>query len=292
MMFGACGRWRPRLPAAAGVGLVAFALVGCGTRAGTLGTVVSAAALTLSRTAETSSTIGGAPSLGVGRTPVLARGAFVFPTGLGYEAVALPKSASRAARTVYLVFLRKTVYLQSLPGVTLPAGKRWVSASLVTSEPGRFTRFALQVESLNAELLLDEISWGATAATSLGHRVTNHIPYSEYRVSISLSRALAGAEHRRDGAISLAIKDEMGALASGGATRRHASVLVNAWVDGPGRIAQLGAAIPGSGLGTVSIVLSSFGTAIATSLPPGSQTVAIGSIPSPSHSRWLFGGGT
>jgi hypothetical protein len=261
---------RRGLPAAIAAGLAALALAGCGARSGGLDAVVSAAALTLSRTAATTSTLSGAVSFGTGRTPLDARGAFVFPSGLGYEAVALPGGAGGAAPAVYLVFLPKTVYLGSLPGVT--------------------PRFVEQVEGLNPRLVLDEISWGATAATFIGHRVTDHVPYSDYSVSISLRRALAGADSHGDGAMSLAIKDELSALAGG--ARGPASVPVEAWVDGPGRIAELRAAIPGSGLGTVTIVLSSFGTPIPSNLPLRSQTLAISSIAPSSRSPWVFGGGT
>ena len=37
------------------------------------------------------------------------------------EAAALPTTASRAARTVYLVFLAKSVYLASVPSLALPS---------------------------------------------------------------------------------------------------------------------------------------------------------------------------
>ncbi|MEO9176795.1 MAG: hypothetical protein ABI317_14880, partial [Gaiellales bacterium] len=145
-------------------------------------------------------------------------------------------------------------------------------------------------ESVNPQLLLEEIATGAVAATSSGQRVINHLPFTEYAVSVDLARALVAA---RDGALRTAIRQELAALRAGRGTHSGSLVRIVAGVDGAGRITELQASLPGSKLGTVQIALLKFGSTIPLSLPLASETVDVGSLRR-SHgsatARWVFTG--
>ena len=110
---------------------------------------------------------------------------------------------------------------------------------------------AAQVEGLAPELALSEIAWGGTHATHVGRRVVGHLPLDEYRVTVDLERALARAKRAGRPAVAAAIASE---LQRGGARR----VPVTIWVNGPGYVAQLEKAAPGTGLGTTSYSFSGF----------------------------------
>ena len=140
---------------------------------------------------------------------------------------------------------------------------------------------------MNPQLLLKEIATGAVAASSSGHRVVNHVPYTEYIVSVDLQRALAAAG--KTGALRIAMQQELSALPAG----RGSLIRVVARIDGNGRLAQLQASPPGANLGTVQITLWRFGTTIPLSLPLTTQTADIASLRR-SHktgtAAWVFTG--
>jgi hypothetical protein len=112
--------------------------------------------------------------------------------------------------------------------------------------------------------LLDELSWGAVAATQTGTPVVNHLPVAVYRVSVNLKQALSKAT----GVTHTAIADELAANGS-------STVSIVVWVDGPGHVAELQEAVPGAGLGTVSMALSNFGLKIPASLPTDAMLLKI-----------------
>jgi hypothetical protein len=264
-------------------------VAGCGPATGGVGAVVGAARATLSQWASSSSTFTSAETFGATGKPARALGAFAFPRGLGYEAIAPPPGQSGG--TLYLDLLPTVAYINSLRGVPLPKGKIWIIAPIAGPVSSHFPRFVEQVEGLNPELLLDEIIWGATAISSQGQSVLNHVPYSRYDVTVSLSRALARATGDSAMAMRLAISDELQALAGGGQVRSASSVQITAWVDGPGRVARLQADIPGAGLGTVTVSLSNFGTSFLITLPPRDLSVRIESLLRAFRSPWVFAGG-
>jgi hypothetical protein len=129
---------------------------------------------------------------------------------------------------------------------------------------------------MNPQLLLEEIAKGAVAASSSGHPVINHVPFTEYVVSVDLVRALAAAANTT--ALRAAIQQELSALRAGRGTHAGSLVRIVARVDGAGRLAQLQASLPGSRLGTVQIELWKFGSSIPLSLPLPSETVDIASL--------------
>ncbi len=235
----------------------ASTLAGCGGSSDPKQSVLAAATLTASQSASAKLTLEGSTAFGAAHLLVVTRAAFAFPTRIGYERVDLPPA--QKPRKAYLVFLPNKVLLAPIlaGGAALPEGASWVSASL--TGPGfvaqtAFPRFVAQVEGLNAQLLLDEILWGTTSASLVGEPVINHVPLSEYSVSIDLKRVLS----KRTGATGR--RHESGRRAATRRPRRSpVRRRISVWIDGPGRIVMLRAAFPGSGLGTVTMVLYGFG---------------------------------
>lgn len=248
-----------------------FVLAGCGGGSSdALRAVAGATTTTLSQSLVSDLTLHGVRLLGAVQSTVIGRGAFAFGSGSGYERIDLPGERIKGTGPrEYLDLLPTELYFARATAggsLVLYNGKSWIAPALVGSAsvdsivPG----FVLQVEALGPQLLLDELEWGAAAATKIGTPVVNHLPLAEYRVSVNLKQALSKAT----GAIQVAIKDE---LAAAGAS--STSILV--WVDGAGHVARLQAAVPGSGLGTATMVLSNFGVKIAASLPAASTLLKI-----------------
>ena len=268
-------------------------LAGCGATANPLARVLAAAKATSSQSALAHLSLAGSSAFGARYDLVLAPAAFAFPSRIGYERVDLPPLADQKPRRLFLVFLPTKVYLQPLlaGGAALPGGKTWVSAAFTgpRSVEVDFPRFAAQVEGLNVQLLLDEILWGTASASLVGEPVVDHVPLSEYSVSVDLERVLSGAQAPSAGATRAAVRQEL--AAPGG--RRFARISV--WVDGPGRIVMLEAASAGPGLGRVSISLSGFGATPSTTGLPAAATVApvsaVGPLAGGAGWPWIVGAG-
>jgi hypothetical protein len=264
------------------------ALAGCGGSANPLHTVRNAATNTLSLTTQSTLTLTGARLFGGNPGTILGRAQYSFPKGLGYEALQVPALGPRAAGTAYLVFLPRQLWSKPAVSSTLPHGRLWVTARFTGSgSAGAPPPLALVWEGTNPQLLLEEIATGAVAASSSGHGVIDHVPFTEYDVSVDLTRSVAAA---RSGALRTAMQQELSVLR---ATHAGSRVRIVARVDGAGRVAQLQASLPGSRLGTVEIALRTFGSTIPLSLPLASETVGIASLRRPQGTateRWVFTG--
>ncbi len=284
-------RFRQCSLAVAVAAVAASVLAGCGTTA-PLPRVVGAARVTLSQTAQANLTLDGSTLFGVAVAPIVGKGVFLFGPGLGYEVIDLHGVEHQRLQRMYLAFLPTKVYLEpnAATGIVLPAGKSWISATAVRSKSlnDRFPRLFEQAEGLSPELLLDEILWGADKAARAGNPVVNHVPLSEYVVSVALTRALAAAVGSQGGAVRAAIEEELSVLRS---TRRSIAspvVQIKVWVDGPGRIVRLEAAVPGARLGTATMDLSEFGARFAGGgVPPPAQVFDIAGLPRGSG-PWVF----
>jgi hypothetical protein len=271
-----------------------LALAGCGGSANPLRAVRSAARNTLSLTAQSTMTLTDARLFGA-TTPstIVGRAEFSFPKGLGYEAIQVPALGRRASGTAYLVFLPHQLWSKPVVNTSLPEGRLWISAKFTDSRSAGSTTppLALVLESMNPQLLLEEIATGAVAASSSGHRVIDHVPFTEYVVSVDLARALAAAGKSK--ALRTAMQQELSALRAGQGARAGSLVRIVARVDGVGRLAQLQASLPGSKLGSVQIALWKFGSTIPLSLPLASETADIASLGRPhgaATARWVFTG--
>jgi hypothetical protein len=254
------------------------ALAGCGGSANPLHTVRDAATSSLKLTAQSTLSLEDARLFGGTPGTIVGRGEFAFPKGLGYEAIQVPALGTRATGPAYLVFLPTRLWSKPVVSSALPKGHLWISARFTGSGPTT-PSLALALESVNPQLLLDEISTGAVAASSSGQRVVNHVPFSEYVVSVDLTRALAAA---RTGALRIAIQQQLAALRAGRGAHASTRVRIEVGIDGAGHLAQLQTSVPGSKLGTVQIGLWKFGSTVPLSLPLASETVDIASLP-PSH---------
>jgi hypothetical protein len=258
--------------------VVAFA--GCRSSADPLHAVRTAAANTLALRAQSTSIMTGSRLFGPSPT-IVVRGEFSFPTGLGYAAVQIPARGSRASGTAYLVFLPTKLWVKPLSSASLPAGDLWVSTKLAGAQaPGTAPpSLALVAEALNPQLLLAEIATGAVAASSAGHRVVAHVPYTEYVVSVDLARALAA--QRTSGALRIAMTEQLAALRAAGGPGAKSHLRVVARIDGAERLAQLQFSLPGSKLGTVETELWKFGSPVPLSLPLTSETSDVASFRPP-----------
>ena len=250
---------------AAVLALLGFA--GCGSSADPLDAVRSAATNTLGLTAQSTLTLTGARLFGGSPGPIVGRGEFSFPKGLGYKALQLPALGRRAAGTAYLVYLPNQLWIKPVVNTELPKGDLWISAKFTDSRSAGSTTpsLALVLESMNPQLLLEEIATGAVAASSSGHRVIDHVPFTEYVVTVDLARALEATA--KTGALRAAMQQQLSALHARSRRRASSLVRIMAGVDGTGRVAQLQASLPGSKLGTVQIALWKFGSTIPLSLP-------------------------
>ena len=269
-----------------------MAVAGCGGSANPLHTVRSSATTTLSLTAQSTLTLTGARLFGGTPGTILGRAQYSFPRGLGYAALQVPGLGRRAPGTAYLVFQPQRLWSRPAVSSALPQGQLWISATFsgARSAGARPPSLALVLETLNPQLLLEEIANGAVAASSSGQRVINHLPFTEYVVSVDLARALAAAGA---GALRTAIRQELSALRADPRAHARSVVRIEAGIDGAGRITHLQASLPGSRLGTIQIALLQFGSTIPLSLPLASQTVDIASLPRSRGSataRWVLTG--
>jgi hypothetical protein len=251
--------------------IAVVALSGCGSSGNPLRDVVGAAKKTLTEADATFSLTLDRPRLfGPSIATAAGRAAYDFRAGIGYEALTLQRPDG-GKRTVYLDFLPRAVYVAPwpTPAGLLPPGKIWVAVAFTASAN---RALAPQLEGLNPELPLQEIAWGARAASHVGTRVVGHVPMEEYRVSVDLAKAASAAKRTRRVAVATAIEREL---------RTAQSVSFTVRVTGAGHIARIDATVPGSGLGTASFSFTSFHAQFNRNPPRASQSVPLASITEP-----------
>jgi hypothetical protein len=210
--------------------------------------------------------------------------AYDLAAGIGYEALTVNRPGG-GKRTIFLDFVPGAVLVApwpTPPGL-LPPGKTWISVGFTgPGAPRPGDALPAQLEGLSPELALDEIAWGARAASSLGTRTVNHVPMQEYRVEVDLAKALAAARKRRREAVAAAIAGELRAVPSARAS-------VEVWVTGPGHVGKITKAVPGTGLGRATFSFTSFDAQFKRNRPRAAQTVALASIAKPSsHALWVI----
>jgi len=255
----------------------ALTLSACGTSRSAVQAAAAAARSTLSQNADSTTTMEDATAFGERPLAIVARGTFVLQTGFGYEAIDLPANGQQPTRTEYLAFAPTTAYLEPVSAEeALPKGKSWISVPLdgSSSLDASLPRLVEQLEGLTPRLLLAEVAWGATSATNAGQQVVDHAPLTEYVVTVALRKVLSGATGPMAKPLRAAVDKELAALESS-RVDRSPSLRVTIWVDGPGLVEEVRGSVPGSGLGTDSVVISGFGAKIATSLPLRQQVVDI-----------------
>jgi hypothetical protein len=266
------------------LGLLALATVvlcGCGTSGNPLHQVVGAARKTAALTWVRYEVALERPRLfATGVTVQGGRAAYDFRTGLGYEFLVLQRGDG-GSQTLLLDFAPTTFLVspQPAPAGALPAGKLWISIPLAEGEA--YGASVAQVQALTPELPLDELAWGARAASPVGTRVVGQVPMDEYRVSVDLKKAVSAARKARRPAVVAALESQLRAAGS----RR---VTIRVWINGPGYIGRIDVPVPGSGLGTASLVFTSFRLRYTGTGPPSSQIVPLASLPRAGGSLWSF----
>src|SRR5581483_9926725 len=262
--------------------VVAFALAGCGGGGDPRGQVVGAAGKTLALPWVRYELTFDAPQL-FGSSVALegGRGAFNVKDRLAYGFLDVQKQQS-GAQTLWFD-VTPTAFLvdpEPAPAGALPAGKVWISVDLSAADGG-----AQQAEGLAPGLPLDEIAWGARAVTHGGSSVVGNVPMDEFRVTVDLTKALLAATKAGRASIAAAIDSELRAAGS-------SSVQLSVWVNGPGFVGRIDEPIPGSRLGTVSLIFTSFTRPYTGTLPPSAQIVPLASLSPGDRSVWAVATGS
>lgn len=257
-----------------------------------LGIVRAAVRTTLSAPAGVEFELRGAHAFGFSSAPVLGAGEFDFPSAVGTEKIDLGEVKGQEPGNEQLIFMPSRVYLQpKAPSTTvLPKGKEWVSATLAGSETvsTNFPSFDLQVEGVNPQFLLSEISDGAVSASPAGKASIGGVQARSYDVEVDLARALSASAGPTAPVFGAAIQSELSALA-GGAQAGGQQTSMRIWVAA-GHVLRLQGSPPGAGVGTASMTMCCFGLPVEVASPPPARVVDITAL-TPSGERENNGGG-
>lgn len=209
------------------------------------------------------------------------RAAFNLEARLGYAFLDLKRQGG-GSQTLWLDLTPTRVLVdpEPPPAGLPPGGNIWISARLSGADA-----LAGQAEGLSAELPLEEIEWGVESATHVGSSVVGHLPMDEYRVTVDLRKARAAAERAHLAALAAAIRSELRASSS-------PRLSLRVWVNGPGYVGRIDEIIPGSRLGTVSLVFTNFRLRYTGTLPPSSQTLPLSGLSAGTRSLWAVATGS
>jgi hypothetical protein len=249
--------------------------------------VAEAADRTLQQTAVVSVDLAGARIFGTAGPPVLGTGAFDFRGEKGRVLLHQPSGDET------VIFEPASVLVRQPPSTAggLPRGKHWISAGLIESATltANYPQFVVQAEGTNPAFLLNQVAWGAVSAAPLESGPVNGAETRGYLVDVDLGRAASGATGPSGAAFARAIGYELTAAGAvgAGATRTEN---VRVWIDPDGRMVQLQASPPASGVGVTTMSFSSFGVAVRVVVPPKAQIVDVASL-SPGGERENNGGG-
>jgi hypothetical protein len=280
-------RWIVHLSWMAGAGLL---LASCGGHSDSLHSVTGAARTSLAQVPVARLILTNPRAFGGAPAEVHGLGAFIFPSGVGYERVDLPGPLDKNGKPPrdFLDFFPGEIDIYPAAQAALPAGKRWIAVRLSPTPTGQAARFVAQAEALAPRVWLEKIVWGGTSARSRGAVVVNHVPFSTYDVTVDLRRALASAKSTGDHGARIALEQELAAL--GG----HSVVHFSVWVNGEGNIARLDGVAAGTKLGSIRLDLYSYGVKLQSARPAVRQLVPFASVRGSkvwsSHSPWVFRG--
>ena len=147
----------------------------------------------------------------------------------------------------------------------------------------------METESVNPALVLDELAWGTTSATSTGPTQYGGVTTRHYRARVNLNRALGHSAGPAAAVFAQAIAAEI--TASGGNIfTSSVSIPVDVWVDGTGRLVGARVTPPGAGIGTVTLSLDRFGSSVHASKPPRAKVVDIAAMIPGGEQEALNGG--
>jgi hypothetical protein len=260
--------------------LAALVLAGCGASGDPRGQVVGAAKKTgAAPWVRYELTFDGPSIFAPSVTLVGGRAAFNSQARLGYGFLDLQKQGG-GSQTLWFDVTPTALLAdpEPAPEGVLPAGKVWISTGLSTDGA-----VAAQAQGLAPELPLDEIAWATRAVTHVGSSVVGNVPMEEYRVTVDLPRALVAATKAGRASVAAAIDAEMRAAHS-------SSAQMSVWVNGPGLVGRIDRRLPG--LGTVSLVFTSYTRRYTGSLPSSEQVVPLASLSPGGRSVWAVATGS
>jgi hypothetical protein len=191
-----------------------------------------------------------------------------------------------------MVFLPGTIFIRP-PASSRPLqpGRPWIFANFadIAKFNVAFPPYIVQTEFVNPALVLSELAWGTTAATSLGTTMFEGSPSHHYRSTVNLSQALAHATGPAAAVFTQAITSEI--TATGGSVFGSAVLLhVDTWVDASGRLIGARVTPPGAGIGTVTLALDHFGSSVVANKPPRARVVDIAAMIPGGEQEALNGG--
>jgi hypothetical protein len=255
--------------------------------------VRAAAKATLAGTAQVEYRLLGAQIFGSSSAPVLGSGRLDFRSATGTETIDLGETGNQEPGNESVVFGPARVYLQPKSAATavLPKGKTWMAATLAGSESvnTNFPSFALQVEGVIPQLLVEQLAHGAVSAAVADTQTIEGRRAHGYDVSIDLSetqKRLTGSAGRFLGQAIQTVLAAAGAVRSPGG----GETTIGVWIDGAGHVVRMRAAPPGAGVGTATMTMCCFGSPVRVAAPAASQVIDITSL-TPSGERENNGGG-
>jgi hypothetical protein len=237
--------------------------------------VMSASRRTSVGSVSVSLNLAAASVFGASPAPLVGSGVLDLASGRGRVTLQQPVGDEVVVFVPASVFVRQPVAMRG----ALPRGKTWISAGLTefSTRSTNLPQFVIQAEGINPAFLLDQLVWGAVSAAPLGQTYVNGGSAHGFLVRVDLARASSSASGPSGAAFTRAIGYELNAAGvSGGAPRAVQNVRV--WIDAGGRVVQLQASPPGSGVGVTTMTFSSFGTSVRLRIPPRSQVVDIASL--------------
>jgi hypothetical protein len=191
-----------------------------------------------------------------------------------------------------MVFLPGTVFVKP-PSSSLPLqpGRPWIFANFadIAKYQVKFPPYIVQTEYVNPALTLSELAWGTTAASGYGKTVFAGVPTFHYRATVDLALALARATGPGAAVFAQTIDSEIAAL-GGSAFAKPVSVHIDTWSDGSGRLIGARVTPPGAGIGTVTLSLGRFGSAVDATKPARSRVVDIAAMIPGGEQEALNGG--
>jgi hypothetical protein len=225
----------------------------------------------------------------VSATPSGAHGLVDFTGPSGTITLELPGGPGAREQ---MVFLPGTVFVKP-PSSSLPLqpGRPWIFANFadIAKYQVKFPPYIVQTEYVNPALTLSELAWGTTAASGYGKTVFEGVPAYHYRATVDLGQALARATGPAAAVFAQTIDSEIAAL-GGNAFAKPVSLHIDIWSDGAGRLIGARVTPPGAGIGTVTLSLDRFGSAVDATKPARSRVVDIAAMIPGGEQEALNGG--